>query len=308
MPYHLLLDHAGEAQLGKLQIGTTRRGIGPCYADKAARLGIRVAGPARREDPQEEDHRRARAQAPLAAPVRARPRARPAGDDRAVPRPTATSSSATSPTRAGCVWDLLGGRPHRALRGRPGRDARHRPRHLSVRHLVEPDRRRGLHRRRASARATSTRSGASPRPTRPASAPGRSRPSSSDELGDELREAGGEYGTTTGRSRRMGWLDLVALRYAARLNGLTALALTKLDVLSGLDRLLLCTSYRSAEGATLDGFPFHQTVLHHADGALRVDARLDGGPRRRAQRGRPAAARPATTSSSSPTTSGCRSS
>ena len=60
-------------------------------------------------------------------------------------------------------------------------------------------------------------------------------------------------------------MDLVALRYATRLNGLTALCLTKLDVLSGLDRLLLCTSYRSAEGATLDGFPYHQTVLHHAE-------------------------------------------
>ena len=56
MPYHLLLDHAGEAKLGKLQIGTTRRGIGPCYADKAARLGHPHAGPARREDPQAEDH------------------------------------------------------------------------------------------------------------------------------------------------------------------------------------------------------------------------------------------------------------
>ena len=73
MPYHLLLDHAGEAKLGKREIGTTKRGIGPAYADKAARLGIRDAGRARREDPQAEDHRGAGAQAPAAARVRQGP-------------------------------------------------------------------------------------------------------------------------------------------------------------------------------------------------------------------------------------------
>jgi adenylosuccinate synthase len=85
-------------------------------------------------------------------------------------------------------------------------------------------------------------------------------------LADMLRERGGEYGTTTGRPRRVGWLDLVALRYASRLNSLTALAVTKLDVLSGLDRLQICTRYRNDEGAEFDYFPYHQTVLHHASG------------------------------------------
>jgi adenylosuccinate synthase len=85
-------------------------------------------------------------------------------------------------------------------------------------------------------------------------------------LADEIRERGGEYGTTTGRARRVGWLDLVALRYAARLNSLTALAITKLDVLSGIDPICICTRYRGAEGAEFDYFPYHQTVLHHAAG------------------------------------------
>src|SRR5205085_2321727 len=58
-----------------------------------------------------------------------------------------------------------------------------------------------------------------------------------DEMGDRLREAGHEFGTTTGRARRCGWLDLVALRYAVRVNGLTGLVLTKLDVLTGIDPL-----------------------------------------------------------------------
>ena len=85
-------------------------------------------------------------------------------------------------------------------------------------------------------------------------------------LADEIRERGREYGTTTGRARRVGWLDLVALRYAARINSLTALAVTKLDVLSGLNTLCVCTRYRGAEGAEFDYFPYHQTVLHHAIG------------------------------------------
>ena len=69
-------------------------------------------------------------------------------------------------------------------------------------------------------------------------------------MGELIRQRGGEFGTTTGRPRRTGWLDLVALRYAARLNTMTALAVTKLDVLSGLDRIQVCTSYRGAEGAS----------------------------------------------------------
>jgi len=105
------------------------------------------------------------------------------------------------------------------------------------------------------AKAYTTRVGAGPFPTE-----------IDGPLADELRERGGEYGTTTGRSRRVGWLDLVALRYAARLNTLTALAVTKLDVLSGFDRLRVGTRYRGAEGAEFDHFPYHQTVLHHSVG------------------------------------------
>jgi adenylosuccinate synthase len=81
-----------------------------------------------------------------------------------------------------------------------------------------------------------------------------------------IRQRGGEFGTTTGRARRTGWLDLVALRYAARINGLTALAITKLDVLSGFDKIRVCTSYRGAEDAIFEDFPYHQSVLHHSTG------------------------------------------
>jgi adenylosuccinate synthase len=72
-----------------------------------------------------------------------------------------------------------------------------------------------------------------------------------EELGETLRERGSEFGATTGRPRRCGWLDLVALKYAVRINGIHALALTKLDVLSGFDTIPVCTSYRSDDGEDL---------------------------------------------------------
>ncbi|MBN2705474.1 MAG: adenylosuccinate synthetase, partial [Deltaproteobacteria bacterium] len=75
-----------------------------------------------------------------------------------------------------------------------------------------------------------------------------------DRIGEHLRSQGGEFGTTTGRPRRCGWLDLVALRYAVLLNGLGSFALTKLDVLSGLDRIKVCTAYR-LRGEIIDYFP-----------------------------------------------------
>jgi len=105
------------------------------------------------------------------------------------------------------------------------------------------------------AKAYATRVGAGPFPTE-----------LHDELGELLRTRGSEYGTTTGRPRRTGWLDLVSLRYAARLNTMTALAITKLDVLTGLDRIPVCTSYRGRDGALFDEFPYHQSVLHQVAG------------------------------------------
>ena len=104
------------------------------------------------------------------------------------------------------------------------------------------------------AKAYATRVGAGPFPTE-----------LHDEIGEEIRERGGEFGTTTGRPRRTGWLDLVALRYAARLNSLTALVITKLDVFSGFETSGLHALPRRGRG-DFDTFPYHQSVLHHAIG------------------------------------------
>jgi adenylosuccinate synthase len=104
------------------------------------------------------------------------------------------------------------------------------------------------------AKAYSTRVGAGPFPTE-----------LEDELGDRLREAGGEYGTTTGRPRRCGWLDLVALKYAARINGMTGLIITKLDALTGIDPINAAVRYLGPEGASFDEFPYHQSIVHKVE-------------------------------------------
>ncbi|TML10538.1 MAG: adenylosuccinate synthase, partial [Actinobacteria bacterium] len=82
---------------------------------------------------------------------------------------------------------------------------------------------------------------------------------------ERLRELGGEFGTVTGRDRRCGWLDLVALRYAVRLNGITSLALTKLDVLSAFTELPVCVRYRLRDGTETDEFPAYQSDFHHCE-------------------------------------------
>src|SRR5512133_2142574 len=104
------------------------------------------------------------------------------------------------------------------------------------------------------AKAYATRVGAGPFPSE-----------LEDGLGELIRERGGEMGTTTGRPRRCGWIDLVALRYAVRLNSMSALAVTKLDVLSGIDPLRVCVRYRHPEGAVFDEFPYHQSIIHMAE-------------------------------------------
>ena len=107
-----------------------------------------------------------------------------------------------------------------------------------------------------------------------------------------MMERGNEFGTTTGRQRRCGWLDLVALRYAVRLSGVTQLALTKLDVLSGFERVRICEAYRTREGERITDFPYHQTVFHGCRPIYREMPGLGRGPLRVPLPGRAAAARP----------------
>jgi adenylosuccinate synthase len=98
----------------------------------------------------------------------------------------------------------------------------------------------------------------------------------SGEMGNRLRESGSEYGAVTGRPRRCGWFDAVAVRYAARINGLDGLALTKLDVLDGLEEISICTSYRCGD-KTLTDFPSDVRQLARAS---RSTKRCPAGRRR----------------------------
>jgi adenylosuccinate synthase len=266
MPYHLLLDHAGEAKLGELQIGTTRRGIGPCYADKAARLGIRM------QDLLDEKILK---QKIYAAMEPKRLMLRPFAKDPALDLHTMTEDYRTFGHRlepyiadtAPIAWRTLDEGGLVIFEGAQGTM-------LDIDHGTYPfvtssnpvagaacvgagvgpkdiDEVWGV------AKAYATRVGAGPFPTE-----------LHDHTGERIREAGGEFGTTTGRSRRTGWLDLVALRYAVRVNGLTGLVITKLDVLTGIDPLRVAVRYLGPEGATFDSFPYHQSILHKATGDL----------------------------------------
>jgi len=264
MPYHLMLDHAGEARLGKLQIGTTRRGIGPCYADKSARLGIRV------QDLLDEKILKKKI---VTALEPKRLSLRPFAKDPQLDLQTMTEDYLTYGHRlaqyvadtSSLVLDQLDRGKIVLFEGAQGAL-------LDIDHGTYPFVTssnpvagaacigagigpKDIEEVWGIAKAYSTRVGAGPFPTE-----------IDGQLAEQIRARGGEYGTTTGRPRRVGWLDLVALRYAARINSLTALTVTKLDVLSGLDRIFVCTRYRSGEGAQLDSFPYHQTVLHHSVG------------------------------------------
>ena len=264
MPYHLLLDQIGEAKLGEARIGTTRRGIGPAYADKAARLGIRV------QDLLDEKILK---QKIVAAMEPKRLSLRPFQKDPRLDLQAMTDAYIVYGHRleshirdtAKLVWDDLDAGRTVLFEGAQGAllDIDHGtyPFVTSSNPIagaacvgagVGP---RDIDEVWGITKAYATRVGSGPFPTE-----------LHDDLGEAIRQKGGEFGTTTGRARRVGWLDLVALRYAARINSLSALVLTKLDVLSGQDTIRVCTSYLGTDGVEFPDFPYHQSVLHHSTG------------------------------------------
>jgi adenylosuccinate synthase len=266
MPYHLLLDQAGEARLGKLQIGTTRRGIGPCYADKAARLGIRM------QDLLDEKILKQKIYAALEPKRQSlRPFAKdPRLDLHAMTEEYRTFGHRLEPfiaDAAPIAWNALDQGGLVVFEGAQGTL-------LDIDHGTYPFVTSsnpvagaacvgaGVGPKEITevwgvAKAYATRVGSGPFPTE-----------LHDEVGRRISEVGNEFGTTTGRPRRCGWLDLVALRYAVRVNGLTGLVITKLDVLTGIDPLYAAVRYLGPEGATFDSFPYHQSMLHKATGEL----------------------------------------
>jgi adenylosuccinate synthase len=268
MPWHIAIDQASERRLGKLQIGTTRRGIGPCYADKASRIGIRV------QDVLDPKILRQKIEVALAEKNLWLERiyevepfdldevaTRYEGYARRL-RPIVGDASllVDEALRAGkdvlfegaqaTLLDLDHGTYPFVTSSNPVASG------AATGIGIGPNR---IDRVLGVAKAYVTRVGEGPFP-------------SEIEGADQarLQELGGEFGTVTGRVRRCGWLDLVALRYAVRVNGITSLALTKLDVLSAFAELPVCTGYRLRDGSETAHFPAHQSDFHHAQPVWRT--------------------------------------
>ncbi|HVR33887.1 MAG TPA: adenylosuccinate synthase [Acidimicrobiia bacterium] len=260
MPYHRKLDAVMERHLGKHNIGTTKKGIGPAYTDKYSRRGIRVQDLydpkifRDKVDSALEDTNRvlARVYNQLAMDP-----AKIADEylgyaERLLPYVTDTSLE---------LWEALRDGKQVVFEGAQGTL-------LDIDHGTYPfvtssnptaggapvgsgigpkaiDRIVGV------AKAYISRVGTGPFPTE-----------LDDETGNTMVELGGEYGTVTGRRRRCGWLDLVALRYAVRINSLTEIFITKLDILSAFDSIRVATAYMSL-GERYDEFPRQQRVLYN---------------------------------------------
>jgi adenylosuccinate synthase len=262
MPWHVAIDSASERRLGNLQIGTTKRGIGPAYADKAARLGIRV------QDLLDPKILRQKVDTALAEKNRLldrvygaeqldgdrlaaeledcarRLRAFVADTSLLVDRALKEERRVLLEGAQGTLLDLDHGTYPFVTSSNPIAGA------AATGIGIGPTRIDGV---LGVAKAYVTRVGEGPFPTE-IEGPDQAR----------VRELGEEYGTTTGRERRCGWFDLVALRFAARVNGMTSLALTKLDVLSAFEEIPVCVRYRLPDGSETDEFPEHQSDFHHA--------------------------------------------
>ena len=260
MPYHVMLDGASEMRLGKFSIGTTRRGIGPCYEDKAARVGIRAQDLL---DPKillrklevALEHKneilekvygmpRLEAEAVAADLLDHADQLRPFIADTAllIDEALRGGQRVLFEGAQGTMLDIDHGTYPFVTSSNPIAGA------ACTGTGIGPTRIDSV---LGVTKAYVTRVGEGPFPSELA-----------DADGQRMLERGNEFGTTTGRQRRCGWLDLVALRYAARLSGMTQLALTKLDVLSGFPEVKLCVAYRDRDGAELTDFPYHQTVFH----------------------------------------------
>ncbi|HEX2295431.1 MAG TPA: adenylosuccinate synthase [Actinomycetota bacterium] len=259
MPYHLELDTVTERRLGKNRLGTTKRGIGPTYADKAARIGLRVQDLL---DPKIFSEKlkvalkeknllltRVYGRLPLDQQTIEQEylayarRLEPHIDDTSlfVQRALDDGRSVMFEGAQATMLDLDHGTYPFVTSSNPIAGG------ACAGAGVGP---RDIERVIGIAKAYCTRVGSGPFPSEADPADG-----------EILVEAGAEYGTTTGRKRRCGWFDAVAARYAARLNTLTELVITKLDVLSQFDTIKVCVAYEY-EDERYEEFPPHQTIFN----------------------------------------------
>ncbi len=262
LPYHQQLDALHERHLGKSKLGTTKRGIGPSYADKSMRLGVRV------QDLLDEMIFREKLRASLVHTNKVLTKI----FNRLPVDPDALADKVLGE----CLEPL---RPHIADTTDLVHEALEADQHvlfegaqatfLDLDHGTYPFVTssnptaggactgagvgpRHINRVIGVAKAYVTRVGAGPFPTE-----------LFDDDGDQMVDIGREFGTNTGRRRRPGWFDAVMLRHAVRVNSLTELAVTKLDVLDGFDTVKICVGYE-IDGERTDKLPYHQSDLHKA--------------------------------------------
>ena len=261
MPYHLELEKVTERHLGKHALGTTKRGIGPAYADKAARIGLRLQD---LFDPKIFREKlgvvlkeknllltKVYNRLPLSAETivdeyraygeRLRPHV--ADTSRLLYEGLRAGENVLFEGAQGTLLDLDHGTYPFVTSSNPVAGFALASAGVGP---MEVDRVIGV------TKAYVTRVGSGPFPTEDRGPDG-----------ERLGESGKEFGTTTGRKRRCGWFDAVLVRYAARLNGLSEIFLTKLDVLSGFRAIKVCTGY-VADGETFEDVPSHQSLFHRA--------------------------------------------
>ena len=260
LPYHQEIDKVSERYLGRNKIGTTKRGIGPAYADKAARVGLRVQDLL---DPKifteklqvvlkEKNALLAKVYNQLPVDLDSilaeyldvcRPRIEPLIADTVnlVHDALEAGQQVLLEGAQATFLDLDHGTYPYVTSSNPVAGGACVGAGIGPRHI---DRVIGI------AKAYVTRVGAGPFPTE-----------LFDEIGDHLVDVGHEYGTNTGRRRRTGWFDAVMLRHAVRLNSLSEVALTKLDVLDDLDTVKVCVAYE-LDGERFTHLPYHQSVVH----------------------------------------------
>jgi adenylosuccinate synthase len=270
MPHHIALDKVTERYLGDARIGTTGRGIGPAYSDKAARVGIRM------QDLFDPGILRQKLDLALREKNQVLTKLY---NRRGIDAEVVAGQYLGYGERLGRYVADTGLVLNKALdAGRVVLLEGAQATLLDVDHGTYPFvtsssptaggacAGSGIGPTRITSvlgilKAYTTRVGAGPFPTE-----------LTDARGEWLRKTGGEYGTTTGRPRRTGWLDTVIARYATRVNGITDYFVTKLDVLSGLEKVPVCVAY-DVQGKRYDEIPMTQTDFHHA---VPVYEHLDG--------------------------------
>lgn len=258
MPYHLLLDGLEEDRKGSNKIGTTRKGIGPCYMDKAARNGIRIAdlmdaGEFERKLRHlvaEKNHvieqvygsKGLDVETILTEYLGYAEILRPYVTDTSVVLNNAIDDGkrVLFEGAQGVMLDIDQGTYPFVTSSNPTAGG------VCIGSGVGPTK---IHQVIGVAKAYTTRVGDGPFPTE-----------LNNETGDWIREKGNEYGTTTGRPRRVGWFDSVVVRHARRVSGITGLSLNSIDVLSGLETVKICTSYKY-RGEVIDHYPASLNML-----------------------------------------------